>query len=184
MSYTVYPSAGRKTVQWSGGTSTEIFVFPADGDFATRNFDFRISTATVEVEETDFTFFEGITRHLMILKGTLELNHIDRYAKTLTPYDQDTFSGEWPTKSKGKVTDFNLMLKNGYTGSLEHIQLKRQSLQLLHESDDDFVFIAEGEAEISGRRIVSGDLVKFDESLSIGATAEVQLIRIRVLNPA
>ena len=62
----------RRTINWAGGTSTEIFIYPSDGDFATRNFLFRISTATVEVEESNFTFFEGNTRHLMILKGELE----------------------------------------------------------------------------------------------------------------
>lgn len=181
MSYTVYHETSRKTVQWSGGTSTEIFVFPSDGDFATRNFDFRISTATVEVAESEFTFFEGITRHLMILKGTLELSHIDRYARILEPYDQDTFSGEWPTKSKGKVTDFNLMLKNGYTGGLGHIQLLAgESLPLVPEAAYDFVFIAEGEAEISGQHIASGNLVKFSKPVVLSAGTDLHLVRIRV----
>src|SRR4051812_46300605 len=118
MSVQLFTAEHRTTVNWAGGTSTELFIYPADGSFADRKFLFRISTATVEVEESTFTFFEGIIRHLMILKGQLELTHEGRYTKHLEHYDQDTFSGEWATFSKGKVTDFNLMLKEGATGSL------------------------------------------------------------------
>src|SRR6218665_282345 len=96
-----FPSDTRTTINWASGTSTEIFIHPADASFTERNFLFRISTATVEAEESTFTFFEGITRHLMILKGNLELIHEGRYTKHLKPYEQDTFSSEWPTKAKG-----------------------------------------------------------------------------------
>src|SRR3954463_1486695 len=115
-----FTSDSRTTINWASGTSTEIFIYPSDGSFADRNFLFRISTATVEAEESTFTFFQGITRHLMILKGELELIHENRYTRHLKPYDQDTFSGEWSTRSKGKVTDFNLMHKEGASGSLTH----------------------------------------------------------------
>src|ERR1043165_8830857 len=123
MSITIHSPDSRTTIHWASGTSTEMFIYPSDGSFADRRFLFRISTATVEAEESTFTFFEGITRHLMILKGNLELIHEGRFTKHLKPYDQDVFSGEWSTRSKGKVTDFNLMLKNGATGSLSHDNL-------------------------------------------------------------
>lgn len=111
-----FTPANSTTINWASGTSTEIFIYPSDGNFATRDFIFRISTATVEAEESVFTHFQGVTRHLMILKGHLELVHEGRYTRQLQPYDQDTFSGEWATRAKGKVTDFNLMLKEGATG--------------------------------------------------------------------
>src|SRR6476660_8146686 len=93
MSIQQFTPDSRTTINWASGTSTEIFIYPSNGSFADRNFLFRISTATVEAEESTFTFFEGITRHLMILKGELELIHEGRYTKHLKPYDQDTFSG-------------------------------------------------------------------------------------------
>src|SRR5947208_13265953 len=125
MSIDKQSSDTRTTIKWASGTSTEIFIYPLGGSFVDRNFLFRISTATVEAEESTFTFFQGITRHLMILKGELELIHEDRYTRHLKPYDQDTFSGEWSTRSKGKVTDFNLMLKGACTGSLTHHSIKK-----------------------------------------------------------
>src|SRR5688572_20272876 len=110
MSIQLFTPHKRTTINWAHGTSTEIFIYPANASFAERSFQFRISTATVEADETNFTFFEGITRHLMILKGDLELVHEGHYTKHLKPFDQDIFSGEWNTRSRGRVTDFNLML--------------------------------------------------------------------------
>src|SRR6187549_2910475 len=145
MSIQQFTSDSRTTINWASGTSTEIFIYPANGSFAERDFLFRISTATVEAEESTFTFFEGITRHLMILKGELELIHEGRYTKQLKPYDQDTFSGEWSTRSKGKVTDFNLMLKGGATGSLSHHRLQSaNTATFTMDADFQFVYVASG----------------------------------------
>lgn len=182
MSFKIYSSADRKTINWAGGTSTEIFVYPSDGEFATRNFTFRISTATVEVEESTFTFFEGITRHLMILQGELELNHTDRYTKQLNMYDQDTFSGEWPTTAKGKVTDFNLMLKNGAEGSLKHIELDEgKKTVITKRSDYCFAYIAYGLCTIDGTSLFTGDLVQIEQGeAKLIALEDCDLIEISV----
>src|SRR5690349_16660164 len=161
MSIQQFTSDSRTTINWASGTSTEIFIYPSDGSFADRNFLFRISTATVEAEESTFTFFEGITRHLMILKGNLELIHEGRYTKHLSPYDQDTFSGEWSTRSKGKVTDFNLMLKEGATGSLAHQHIQAGgSVSITATINYYFVYLASGTASLSnGNAAKPGDLI-------------------------
>lgn len=41
----------------------------------------------------------------------MEIDHKGHYCKTILKYEIDRFNGEWETTSKGKVTDFNLMLK-------------------------------------------------------------------------
>lgn len=180
-----FTATNRKIINWASGTSTEIFIHPADGSFAERNFIFRISAATVEAEESTFTFFEGITRHLMILKGKLELIHEGRYTKHLNPYDQDTFSGEWPTRSKGKVTDFNLMLKGSATGSLTHQRVEEgRSAEFIAKPDYYFVYFASGIATLSnGNTAKSGDLLQFDKSSSliIYAQEPCDLIAIEVV---
>jgi environmental stress-induced protein Ves len=157
----IFNSAARETINWSGGTSTQLFVYPESASFAERNFDFRFSTATVEVEATDFTHFPGIDRHLMILEGELELTHHGRYTKLLRPYDTDHFSGDWKSSSKGKVRDLNLMLRNGYTGSVHaflaspgekhefHNELGQYELYYLHRGKishaDGSAFLNEGD---------------------------------------
>lgn len=114
-----------KIAAWAGGTTTQLAIFPESAEYQKFNFDFRISYATVEVEESTFTFMPGVTRHLMILDGNLEIDHIDRYNKQLNKFDIDTFSGEWPTKAKGKVTDFNLMTRGSAKGKLESMILSK-----------------------------------------------------------
>ena len=163
MSIRIHSSENRKTINWAGGTSTEMFIYPSDGNFLDRNFIFRISSATVEVEHSDFTFFEGITRHLMILKGELELIHVNRYTKVLSVYEQDTFSGEWETKSIGKVTDFNLMLKSGAEGSLKHVGLNQGELKKLElNGKRNFAYVAKGLFDCNGTTAQAGDLIEFD----------------------
>lgn len=185
MSIQQFSAEGRTTINWASGTSTEIFIHPANGSFAERNFLFRISTATVEAEESTFTFFEGITRHLMILKGKLELIHEGRYTKQLEPYDQDTFSGEWATFSKGKVTDFNLMLKNGTRGSLIHQQIEQgDSVIYTGKTDHYFIYLANGTASLSnGKMAKAGDLLWIEKAsdLAIDAQTGCDLIIIEVL---
>lgn len=174
MSVQQFSAENRTTINWAGGTSTEIFIHPSSGSFAERNFLFRISTATVEAEESTFTFFEGITRHLMILRGHLELIHEGRYNRHLEPYDQDTFSGEWSTRSKGRVTDFNLMLKDGATGLLEHDHLEaEQKAEFTGTTGYDFIYFATGSAYLSnGNMAKAGDLVWIGKDTDLDVQAK------------
>lgn len=181
MKFTLFPAKDRKTISWASGTSTEIYIYPQDGDFVSRDFTFRISTATVEAESSTFTFFEGITRQLMILKGELELVHEGRYSKHLKAYDQDTFFGEWPTTSIGKVTDFNLMLKNGATGNLKHSFKKGDSSWTIEPTENyTFIYLAEGKATINDVEVASGDLVQIHDELTISNDQNNHWISIMV----
>jgi len=139
MKYHIVKKSEQKTATWAGGTTTQLAIFPPTAEYQKFNFDFRISYATVEVEESTFTFMPGVTRHLMILKGSLKINHINRYEKELNQFDIDTFSGEWPTKAKGKVTDFNLMTKGNTTGSLEAALLQKNEIRkILVDENSNF----------------------------------------------
>jgi len=113
-----------KTTKWSGGTTTELFIYPPKADFQKRDFDFRLSTATVEVDESYFTPLQDVSRTLMVLDGQMTLSHQNHHAKTLNKFEIDKFDGGWYTKSKGKCVDFNLMTRGGATGRLEHIAVE------------------------------------------------------------
>lgn len=118
------PKSLYRTTQWSGGRTTELLIFPSTSKYSDRNFHWRISSATIEVEESEFTHLPNIARHIMIIEGRITLQHQHKYEKFLEPFDQDFFMGDWDTKSLGKATDFNLMLAEGYTGSLSALSLK------------------------------------------------------------
>lgn len=110
-----------QTSEWSGGTTTQIAIYPEDAVYSERNFIWRISSAKVEVEESTFTHLPGIKRIIMALDGELELVHEGHHKCKLQAFEQDSFNGSWNTKSYGKVVDFNLMMNENANGSLESI---------------------------------------------------------------
>jgi len=129
----------QKTSKWSGGTTTQLAIYPEDADYGKRNFTWRLSTATVEAAESVFTSLPGIDRIIMILKGEIVLEHEGRYKKVLGKFDQDSFSGSWVTKSIGQAVDFNLMMKEGCQGRLEAIILEKDEVKnITFEKKEEF----------------------------------------------
>lgn len=129
----------QKTTTWSGGTTTQLAIYPEDADYGKRNFLWRLSTATVEAEESVFTSLPGIDRIIMILKGEIVLEHEGRYKKVLKKFDQDSFSGSWITKSIGQAIDFNLMMREGCQGRLEAIVLEKDEVKnITFEKKEEF----------------------------------------------
>lgn len=185
MKTTLYKATTSKTIAWANGTSTELFIFPENGDFLTRDFLFRISTATVEAETSTFSFFEGIERTLMILEGNLILEHVGRYTKELKTFDQDNFSGEWDTKSKGKVKDFNLMCKKGASGSVQHFPFSsNESKQLELKGTMSFIYVQSGVFSCRGEVLSAGDTLEiqreFETEIEIIALEQGDIIFVEV----
>lgn len=110
----------QQTSAWAGGTTTQIAMYPADSSYVNRDFLWRLSSAVVELEESNFTKLPGFDRHLMVLEGSLKLVHSEHHSVMLMQYEQDRFNGSWDTVSVGKARDFNLMVKEGVEGRLEH----------------------------------------------------------------
>ncbi len=104
--------ADYKTSAWSGGTTTELFIYPEGASYASREFQFRISSAVVALEESDFTPLAGVERYITPLSGSFRLTHPAGESVVMGPLAAPyRFSGELPTHCVGKATDFNLMLK-------------------------------------------------------------------------
>lgn len=166
-----------QTSEWSGGTTTQLLIYPKDAVYSERNFKWRLSSAKVEVDESEFTFLPGISRIIMIIEGELRLKHQDHHSALLNKFDQDSFSGEWQTRSYGKVTDFNLMMAKGCSGKLETILLNKGQMQnvILHTLDDenyskltDVFYCVNGEVEIS---------TDMDEKLTLSAGDLISVTR-------
>lgn len=132
MKFSKSSAKDRTPAQWTGGTTTQLAIYPEKSEFKKYNFLFRISTATVEVPESTFTFMPGVKRHLMILDGAVDLDHKGRYKKHLDKFGYDVFDGEWPTTSKGMVTDFNLLLREKAEGKLQAIGLRERAEETIH----------------------------------------------------
>ena len=112
--------------RWSGGTTTQLAIWPEGAVYAERNFVWRVSSARVETQESEFTSLPGVARCLMVLDGTLHLEHEGRYETELVQFAQDNFSGSWTTRSRGRVTDFNLMTTAG-EGRVQLLELGASS---------------------------------------------------------
>jgi len=99
MEYKIIGNEDIKISKWSGGITREIAIFPENSKYENRDFDFRISSATVENEESVFTKLPGYERIIMILDGKLKLVHEGKYSLELNQYEKDLFSGQWDTVS-------------------------------------------------------------------------------------
>ena len=108
--------------KWGGGTTTEIYIHPTNALYTDRNFKWRISSATVDLDESNFTQLKGYTRHLMVLDGSMRLVHEGNHAVDLEQFGQDFFQGEWRTHSYGKCVDLNIMLATGFSAKLAQIR--------------------------------------------------------------
>lgn len=125
MSYSIIKADTFNTINWSGGISTQLYIYPETSDYALRNFDFRLSTARVDVEKSDFTALPSVSRKIMILDGEIEISHKNHYTKKLQKFDIDEFEGDWGTSSVGICTDFNLMTRGNTEGKLSSFNLPK-----------------------------------------------------------
>lgn len=140
---------------WSGGKTAQLFIFPEEATLAGRNFDWRISSATIETEESEFTSFDGYERILIPLKGKLEMEHQTPYGvirQNVNQFELARFSGSWPTKGKGKLTDFNLIFKPNYHPKVRISRFSEETKLNLDETTTA-LFLTEGSFSINHQLI-------------------------------
>ena len=96
---------------WEGGKTFQYCIFPEECRYSDRDFDFRISSATIEKVPSKFTRFSGYKRFLVMLDEDLsiEKNGKREYYLEHEVFDFDS-SDEVQSFSLG--SDFNLMVKN------------------------------------------------------------------------
>ena len=137
MDIKIYKSEDFAASRWTGGMTTQLAIFPQDADYLKRNFIWRLSTATCDLEETTFSKLPDYDRVLMVLKGDVVLAHQDVRVARLGELEQDRFDGGYITKSFGKITDYNLMTAKGNKGYLDVIELSAESKELTFEHEDE-----------------------------------------------
>lgn len=119
MKYQLIKKDAYKTSRWTGGETREMAIWPAGSQYLERNFIWRLSSATVEQEESDFSSLPDYDRVLMVLDGEVVLSHEGQRVARLKALEQDRFDGAWKTHSFGKITDYNLMVRKGNEGYLD-----------------------------------------------------------------
>lgn len=143
---------------WSGGKTRQIAIDPPSAVYADRNFNFRLSSATVDLEESDFTSLPDYERIISPVIGKLQLLfNGSSEPVVLNELEFKHFDGAWKTCSKGKVTDYNLMTRKGVcTGKATAITLLEGETTILPmgiSSEEKrivtLVWCVEGEAKIN-----------------------------------
>lgn len=101
------------TTNWSGGTTTQLAIAPEGAVYADRDFLWRLSSATVELDHSDFTPLPDYNRFLSVLEGEIQLK-VDRDEPIpVAPGRIVSFDGGAPVESWGQCVDFNLMVRKG-----------------------------------------------------------------------
>ena len=73
MDWKLLTKADYVTTSWSGGTTTQLAIAPEGAVYADRDFLWRLSSATVELDHSDFTPLPDYNRFLSVLEGEIQL---------------------------------------------------------------------------------------------------------------
>ncbi len=111
---------------WSGGKTTELAIFPPEADYINRDFLWRLSSATTEIEQSTFTKLPDYDRILMVLDGEIVLSYEGNHVTRLKTLEQDRFDGGWTTTGFGKIHDLNLMVRKGSDGYMDILELSSE----------------------------------------------------------
>lgn len=143
------------TSVWSGGATTQLAIAPEGASYADRAFLWRVSSATVELEESDFTALPDYHRLIATLRGDMVLTHKVGAPITLHPYQVHGFEGAEATHSRGRCTDFNLMLRRGEVdGTMEALRLPEKAGIWYPDSraEELLLYCAEGTVSVETER--------------------------------
>ena len=110
--------------EWYGGSSAELTTYPENSSFSNRDFLWRLGYAKINIPQSNFSKLSGISRHLMVTSGEVELEHVGYYKKTLSELESDSFLGDMETKTSGICSVFNLMTRKDYKGQLSSLIIK------------------------------------------------------------
>lgn len=180
MDFKIHPFSNAKVTSWSGGKTAELFIFPPQSRFADRDFDFRISSATIEVEASGFTPLPAYNRLLAVLEGEMEIFHEGKYTKHLTALESDLFHGSWKTSSQGKVRDLNVIYSARYVLDF-NLESLTENKTIVKTSDFLLLFMLNDEI-IDGTQVKKYDLLEIiADEIELGkglSCFEIRLNRI------
>lgn len=165
--YRLVSLAEQRTSVWSGGSTTELAIYPPGACYASRDFQWRLSSAVVTADESVFTALPGYQRLLLVLDGQMQLSHEGHHQVLLQPFTRDVFSGSWVTHCRGTGRDFNLMLASGWRGDLRVERLLDQTPLNIgghHPGETEALYCLSGDAHLelpsgTGLKLRAGDLL-------------------------
>ena len=141
-------NSNRIVSTWKGGKTEELCIVPEDASLQERNFDLRISSATIDLERSEFSDFTGYRRYLMKLEGDITLLIDD---KTIIIKGDEAFEFMGDEKvisiSKEPSRDFNVIIKKDKKAD---ISIKEN--EKLNTNKGEYIFSLE-KAKINGKDV-------------------------------
>ena len=152
-SWTVLRERDYVVSAWSGGTTTQLAIAPEGALYADRSFLWRVSSAAVELEESEFTALPDYRRLIATLEGEISLRHDGGEPLLLRPLEVHGFDGAWATRSAGRCRDFNLMLRKGRAeGEMEALSLEEsRTLPADPRGGEQLLFCVRGRCRVESR---------------------------------
>ena len=160
------------TSSWSGGKTVQIAISPEGAVYADRDFSFRVSSATVELPESDYTSLPDYDRLITPISGEMFLSHDGAPEEEVEPFEIHAFDGASKTHCRGICTDFNLMTRKGKTrGMMSALDIDPDSAVMLYPVEKNqtvVLYLAFGSA-----RLLAGDEeIELSEGESLFITDE------------
>ena len=159
---------------WKGGKTEQLCIVPEEASLQERNFDIRISSATIDLERSEFSDFTGYRRYLMKLEGDIRLLIDD---KSIIIKDDEAFEFMGDEKvislSKEPSRDFNVIIKKDKKAD---ISIKEN--EKLNTNKGEYIFSLE-KAKINGKDVDKYALYETDDE---NINLEGRFIYIKILN--
>lgn len=133
--------------KWSGGTTAQLLIFPEFSQYKDRDFDYRISVATIDDETSVFTSLAQYKRYLVALSEKVNLVNGENEI-SLNRCEAYEFDGSDHVVSKGKAMDFGVMCRKGIC----HAEIEIRAYEMGEKIPEigDYAYCAIGFAERLG----------------------------------
>ncbi len=160
---------------WGGGNTIQIAIYPETEVYADRTFGWRLSSATVDLEESDFTALPDYDRLIAPLNAHMVLSHNGGKKTDLAPLQAYSFDGADETHSWGRCTDFNLMMrKDAFRGDIVPVCMEGGWTELRPAGPGHFIlYCVSGSCKVSAQAGVESLSPKESVLLELGAQGEV-----------
>lgn len=164
---------------WSGGSTSEIYIHPHGSNFESGNYQVRISLAQVNLNESTFSPLPDVERTLTVLEGEHYLQVNNRGFVPVKPYTPVSFYGGDKTESKGKALNFNFMKKTKKPHEVNIMQAgSSEKLVMIPKFERTLLFIIEGSAQSVYGKLEKHDALVFDEEVFIDLEANCLFAKV------
>lgn len=166
------------TTDWSGGTTSEIYISPADSSVSKRNFDYRISSATCDLDKSVFTDYSGFTRYITPLDGDMKIMNSEEEVN-LKPYEVYEFKGSDSVTGYSKVRDYNLIIKSELDGDMYSLKVK-ETREVENTSKEMIIFNFNSKLMANGSEFeaFSAILIQSGEKIELSGSGNILICEI------